>query len=855
MLDKPVSKRIATRLKPYRKKRDFTKTHEPVPQIGKKSGAQFVVQKHDARRLHFDLRLELNGVLKSWAVTKGPSLIPGVKRLAVQTEDHPMGYLEWEGVIPKGEYGGGTMIVWDRGSWAPVGDAEKGLKKGHLQFVLSGKRLKGLWDLVRMSRRDSWLLIKRTDEFAIASEEEEPVVTQHTSVLSKRSNQDLAKQKAIRPDHAARQKVQEGRKLSLPDVSRLGGAKKGILPVFVEPSLAMLADRPPKGTNWLHEIKYDGYRMQARLDGGKVKLLTRKGLDWTKRFASIARALQTLPLSSGLLDGEIIVQDESGVSSFSGLQSDLKSGRHDRMAFMVFDMMYCEGTNLTRTSLLERKEALEAILASLPANSPIRFSEHLDVSGSELLQHACRLGLEGIISKQTNSKYISTRGGHWIKSKCNLRQEFVVVGYMPSTASRTAIGSLVLGYYENEKLVHAGRAGTGYSNQMAHELWKTLQPIETSQPKFKTAVTVQNSRGVKWVKPELVAEVEYRGWTSDNLLRQAAFKGLREDKFAKEIRKEHIARTSNQKEVSISDFRLTHPERVLWEDKGITKQGLAEFYAGIADWILPHVTDRVLSLVRCPSGTSDKCFYAKHAWDGADKSLKLVDVGEGKPMIAISDLRGLIALVQSSVLEIHPWGSQIKNLELPDRLTLDLDPGEAVEWANVVAAAQEVRDRLSTYKLESYVKTTGGKGLHVVVPLRPKATWDMAKGFCQSLAEAMARDTPDKYVSVMTKSRRRGRIFVDYLRNGRGATAVAAYSTRARTGAPVSVPITWEELSSGIRANQFTVENLRQRLDFLKQDPWEGFFDLKQTLGSNKLKPFSSRRVVRLDNGGSNVRH
>lgn len=835
MLDKPVSKRVASRLKPYRAKRDFTKTKEPAAKLGKKVGAQFVVQKHDARRLHFDLRLELNGVLKSWAVTKGPSLIPGVKRLAVQTEDHPMGYLEWEGVIPKGEYGGGTMIVWDRGMWAPVGDADKGLKKGHLQFLLSGKRLKGLWDLVRMSRRpgekkDSWLLIKRTDEFAVASEDEEPVVTQHKSVLSKRSNQDLAQQKAMRPDHAARQKVQKGRKVALPDVFRLAGAKKGILPVFVEPSLAMLAEKPPTGANWLHEIKYDGYRMQARLDGGKVKLLTRKGLDWTKRFSSIERELKNLPLSSGLLDGEIIVQEESGVSSFSGLQSDLKSGHHSRMAYMVFDMMHCEGTNLLGVPLVERKKTLDAVLATLPATSSVKFSEHLDGSGEELLQHACRLGLEGIISKQANSKYISSRSGHWIKSKCNLRQEFVVVGYLPSTASRAAIGSLVLGYYEGSALVHAGRVGTGFSNQLARDLMKALQVLETPQLKFKNSIALPSSRGVKWLKPQLVAEVEYRGWTSDNLLRQASFKGLREDKSPTEIRREQTVSPTMRKDVSISEFRLTHPERVLWEDRGITKQGLAEFYASIADWILPHITNRVLSLVKCPSGTGEKCFYAKHAWKGADGSLKLVDVGEGEPMLAISDLRGLIALVQSSVLEIHPWGSQIKNLELPDRLTFDLDPGEGVEWVSVIAGAQEIRERLKKVKLDSFVKTTGGKGLHVVVPLKPKASWENAKSFCQELAEAMSHDSPEKYVSVMTKSRRKGRIFVDYLRNGRGATAVAAYSTRARGGAPVSVPITWDELSTGIRANHFTIENLRQRMDFLKRDPWNGYFEMKQSL-------------------------
>ena len=837
MLDKPKRKRVAKRLEAYQQKRDFTKTAEPAPKLGKKAGAQFVVQKHDARRLHFDLRLELNGVLKSWAVTKGPSLIPGVKRLAVQTEDHPMDYLEWEGVIPKGEYGGGTMIVWDRGTWAPIGDAEFGLKKGHLQFVLSGSRLKGAFDLVRMSRRkgekkDSWLLIKRTDEFAVTSEEDEPVITQHTSVRSKRSNQDLAEAKAVRPDHAARQKVQKARTTALPDVAKLPGAKKGILPVFIEPSLATLAQKPPVDDTWLHEIKFDGYRLQARIDGGKVQLLTRKGLDWTKRFASIAKALEALPLSSGLLDGELIVRGESGVSSFSGLQTDLKAGRQDRMVYMVFDMMYCEGVNLTSVKLTERKEALQAVLANLPTNSPVKFSEHLDIGSDELLHHACRLGLEGIVSKKTDSKYLSGRGNHWIKSKCSLRQEFVIVGYVPSTALRGAIGSLVMGYYDNGELVHAGRVGTGYSNDLARDLLKTLRAVEAPQPKFSKTIARADAKDVKWVKPSLVAEIDYRGWGSENLLRQASFKGLREDKQASEIRLEQVRPSTPIREqpVSISGFRLTHPDRVFWEDQGITKEGLADFYAIIADWILPHVANRPLSLVKCPNGTSGSCFYAKHLWKGADPSLASVEVDEGEPMVFIRDLKGLIALVQSSVLEIHPWGSTIKNLELPDRLVMDLDPGDSVAWENVVAGAEELRERLKAFKLESYVKTTGGKGLHVVVPLKPKAGWDEAKAFCQALAEAMSEDSPEKYVSVMTKSRRTGRIFVDYLRNGRGSTAVAAYSTRARPGAPVSTPLTWQELSTGIRANQFAVANLQQRLDHLKSDPWEGFFQNKQVL-------------------------
>lgn len=835
MLDSPAQKRAPPRLKTYKAKRDFAKTPEPTPKIGTKaSKAQFVVQKHDARRLHFDLRLEIAGVLKSWAVPKGPSLISGVKRFAVQTEDHPIGYLEWEGVIPKGEYGGGTMIVWDRGTWTPVGDASQGLEKGHLQFVLSGQRLKGLWDLVRLSGSNehtiSWLLIKRSDEHAVSSESKEPVLLEHDSILSKRSNRELADQNATRPDHEARQKIKKQRKGPLPDVARLPGARKGILPVFIEPSLAKLADRPPAGPDWLHEIKYDGYRIQARLDGDKVQLLTRKGLDWTKRFPKIAKALKLLPLSSGLLDGELIVQDESGLSSFGGLQSDLKTGRHDRMVYWLFDMMYCEGVNLTGVSLVERKQALQTMLSTLPEDSPVRFSEHLDTTDGDLLQHACRLGLEGIVSKQASSKYISLRGEHWIKSKCNLRQEFVIVGYVPRTATKKAVGSLVLAYYDKDVLVHAGRVGTGYTQQTAVDLMKRLQPLETSQPRFTSALPAGSSRGVKWVKPTLVAEIEYRGWGSDGLLRQASFKGLREDKPPTDIRLEQAGGGAKNRPAVPSNFNLTHPERVLWEDAGITKEGLADFYAAIADWILPHIKDRLLSLVRCPSGTSGVCFYAKHIWKGADASLQVVNLGDGEPMVAIKDLKGLLALVQASVLEIHPWGSTVKDLERPDRLIFDLDPGDDIYWDSVVAAAEEVRDRLQHHKLTSYVKTTGGKGLHVVVPLKPMATWADAKKFCQSLAEAMAQDSPQTYVSVMTKSRRRGRIFLDYLRNQRGATAVAAYSTRARPGAPVSVPVTWQELSTGIRANQFTVKNLLQRLDFLKQDPWDGFFDLRQKL-------------------------
>jgi bifunctional non-homologous end joining protein LigD len=820
-------------LRTYREKRDFRKTSEPSPRRGGKGGNQFVVQKHDARRLHFDLRLELDGVLKSWAVTRGPSLVPGEKRLAVQTEDHPMEYLEWEGVIPKGEYGGGTMIVWDRGTWEADGDARKGLAKGKLDFSLAGRRLKGRWHLVRMRRRpseskDQWLLIKGSDEFARQPGDPEIVEEEHTSVLTKRTNVDLAELGDIRADHADRQKKKAASEVKGPLVAKLKGARKAILPVFVEPSLAMLKDRPPSGAKWIHEIKFDGYRLQARISGTKIQLLTRRGLDWTNRFPTITRALQRLPGGSALIDGELIVQDERGLSSFSGLQSDLKSGRYDRMSYFVFDLLYFEGRDLRGLDLGERRRILHELTNSLPADSVVRFSEHLEGEGSQILQHACKLGLEGIVSKRIDLPYVSGRGEHWIKTKCVEGQEFVLLGYVPSTALSGAVGSLVLGYYERGRLIHAGRAGTGFSADQATALRRQLDSLPRQMPSFANEVPRSVLKDVRWIAPKLVADIEYRGWSADGLLRQASFKGLREDKSPEEVRLEK--QRSGVTSRSPASIRLTHPERILWEDQGVTKQGLADFYVAIAPWILPHLIDRVLSLVRCPSGVGKDCFYAKHAWGGLSSSIRRVDVGEDQPMLAIDDLDGLIALVQAGVLEIHPWGSRTGDLERPDRIIFDLDPGEGVEWRSVISAAFEVRDRLRERKLKSFVKTTGGKGLHVVAPIAPRASWDEVKEFSQRLAEDMAADSPKLYVTKMTKTLRRERIFVDFLRNGRGATAVAAYSTRARRGAPVSTPLSWDELSEDIGPSHYALTNLQQRLDHLPKDPWAGFFSIKQPL-------------------------
>jgi bifunctional non-homologous end joining protein LigD len=825
-------------LKDYAGKRDFSRTAEPKPKAPHKrraaAGLQFVVQKHAARRTHYDLRLELDGVLKSWAVTRGPSLAVGDKRLAVRTEDHPMQYLDFEGNIPKGEYGGGAMIVWDRGTWTPDGDPHRGLNKGHLQFALEGSRLKGRWHLVRIrprqgERADPWLLIKSEDAFARPVGAAEIVDEETTSYLSGLTTEQLAAQGKLRADHAARATVAKERTRPLPDVSRVRGARKKLLPAFVEPSLAQTAERPPSGAKWVHEIKYDGYRIQARIDGGTVRLLTRKGLDWTQRFGSVAPALAGLGLSSALLDGEIVVEDSAGIAKFSLLQADLSALRQDRFVYYLFDLLYAEGYDLTPATLLDRKALLQEIITAAPASPSIRYSEHLAEDGPTMLEHACRLGLEGIVSKRVDMPYRSGRGEHWLKSKSVLRQEFIIIGYVPSTVAPGSVGALALGYHENGKLMYAGRVGTGYSHKQARELRDTLEDIAASRPALGNALPAGAEKGVRWVKPQLVCDVEFHDWTTDRLIRQSSFKGLREDKAADEVVLE-TKPESAPVAPELTRVRLTHPERILWETPGITKQGLAEFYADIAKWILPHMAGRVLSLVRCPSGVGGQHFYAKHPWHGLDPAVRKVDVGEKEPMLVVDDLTGLLSLVQASVAEIHPWGSTADDLDRPDRLIFDLDPDEDLPWSALIAAAKEVRERLAQMKLASFVKTSGGKGLHVVVPIVPSVDWEVAKNFTGALATAMAKDSPDRYVATMSKRARKGRVFVDYFRNGRGATAVGAYSTRALPDATVSAPLDWNELSESIRANHFRIDNLRQRLAVLRADPWAEMLTLKQRL-------------------------
>jgi bifunctional non-homologous end joining protein LigD len=828
----------------YRAKRDFSITSEPKAKRGKAQGDRFVVQKHDARRLHYDLRLELDGVLKSWAVTRGPSLVPGEKRLSVHTEDHPLKYIDFEGVIPAGQYGGGTMIVWDQGRWIPEGDPRADYARGRLTFTLEGERLKGKWHLVRTrgkpgERNEQWLLLKSDDEAARTSEDPDILEEETTSLKSGRTIEELAAQGDIRVDHAAREKVAR----SGPEKSRrplkVKGAKKGILPAFVEPALAQLVESAPKGGNWLHEIKLDGYRMQARIDGGQAQLLTRKGLDWTAKFIPIANVLKELKIPSALFDGEIVVEDEAGVSSFSALQQELKGGKGERFVYYVFDLLYLDGEDLRKATLADRKAALRLLFDDLPQGGAIRFSDHLEEDGATLVRHACRMGLEGIISKRADQPYRSGRGDDWVKSKCTQRQELVIAGYLPSSAIKKAVGSLVMGVYAAGKLVPVGRVGTGFTAEVAGSLYNALSSMEIKASPFAGKLPSAASRGVKWVRPELVAEVEFRGWTHDGMVRQGSFQGLREDKDPREV----VRETAGQSPPAVSpmatileEARLTHPDRVLWEDEGITKLGLAEFYTEIADWILPHIVNRPLSLLRCPGGSQKECFFQKHAGAGLDEDLiQRVRVGEDEA-VAIQDLSGLLALVQAGVLEIHPWGSTLKNPEKPDRLIFDLDPGEGVGWDAVVQGANDVRDCLQDLDLVSFVKTSGGKGLHVVVPLRPKASWDEAKAFAAGVAAAMTKASPSLYTDTMAKRARTGRIFIDYLRNGRGATAVAAYSTRARAGAPVSTPVAWEELSTIRSGNQYRISNLAGRLPHLQNDPWSEFGNIDQVLPKTKRR-------------------
>ncbi|MCX5493327.1 DNA ligase D [Kaistia dalseonensis] len=827
----------------YRKKRNFKATSEPRGRQITKAGHSFVVQKHDARRLHYDFRLELDGVLKSWAVTRGPSLVAGEKRLAVHVEDHPLQYGDFEGTIPKGEYGGGTVIVWDRGTWTPIGDPHQGYAKGHLDFELDGEKLHGRWHLVRMhgkpgEKRENWLLIKGDDDYAQPEGAPDILDALPDSAKTGRALADVAGEepgwssrtgpirKAAKAKPRPKTTDPAPTEAETTKDTKIEGAKEGPLPAFVEPMLATLVATAPAGERWIHEIKFDGYRLQARIEAGHVKLLTRSGLDWTTKFGTaIMDGLAALPVRTALIDGELVVETSTGSSDFSALQADLSAGRSDRFVFYAFDCLYLDGQDLRALPLIRRKAALEGIIPS--DNGLVRYSGHFDEDGALVLRHACRLSLEGVVSKLRDAPYRSGRSKSWVKSKCSARQEFVVAGYVPSTTSRHAIGSLVLGAYEGDELQPVGRVGTGFTQAVAADLFKALDAIRTDSSPFGVPLTSDEARDVVFVRPERVAEVEFRAWTADGHLRHASFRGLRDDKPARDIVREVVKMTKSDPPEPKRTVKLTHPDRVYWPAEGITKAGLADYYADVWRFIAPHIVGRPLALLRCPNGIDGPSFFQKHAWAGISPKIQLIRDPKdkaGEPLVGISDLDGLLALVQSAVLEIHPWGSTIADWERPDRIIIDLDPGENVAWQAVIDAAQEVRQRFADAGLAGFVKTSGGKGLHIVAPLTPKADWPAIKAFTKGLASAMAADSPERFVATISKAKRGGKILIDYLRNQRGSTAVAPYSTRARPGAAISAPISWDEAASGIGPTHFTVMSMPARLAALANDPWADFF-------------------------------
>ncbi|SHF45452.1 bifunctional non-homologous end joining protein LigD [Modicisalibacter ilicicola DSM 19980] len=849
------------RLEEYRRKRDFKRTSEPAGDETKGTSGRrrFVIHKHAASHDHFDLRLEQDGVLRSWALPKGPSLESGEKRLAIEVEDHPLSYADFEGVIPKEAYGGGTVMLWDRGHWEPTGKHGK----GRIDFELHGEKLKGAWTLTRLQGRGNkkgsdkddrqWLLIKRSDDEGATGPRQG--VDDDRSVASGRSMRQIAEQ-------GERKAEAPGAEPSgaLPDPERLEGGRRHALPKEVRPQLATLSSEVPEGDDWIHEIKFDGYRVLARVEDGDVRLTTRNAKDWTHRFPELAECLARLPVKRALLDGEVVSLGRDGTSSFRRLQEALSRGRTDRLVYQVFDLLHLENRDLRQVALVERKQALAQLLeaAGLDDADKLRYSDHVDSRGEAFFDKACRLGLEGIVSKRASSHYQATRSKQWRKVKCANHEEFVIGGYTDPGGSRQGFGALLMGAFDDEgRLAYAGRVGTGFTTRQLDELAGILEKLDVEESPFNGPVP--DTRSVHWVRPERVIEVEFTERTRDGRLRHPAFRGLREDRDPEEIRvsrsqdkrdRNAVGKRSDPSAGSGSDpskaegdqllgVRLTHADRVLYPDQGLTKGDLARFYLDIQEWILPHLVDRPLSLVRCPEGRTGECFFQKHPNAAIDKRVPRISLAEKQgeaEYLYVQSAADLVALVQAGTLEIHPWGSRVDDLERPDNLVFDLDPAPNVAWQKVLHAAATLRDRLASLELASFVRTTGGKGLHLVVPLTPEAQWEEAKAFAEAVARQHAQDDPGRLTANMAKTQRRGRVFIDYLRNARGATAVASYSVRAKKGAPVCVPLRWDELNAALHSDRYTTENLRRRLAALKEDPWSGFEEARRPITAKMRK-------------------
>jgi bifunctional non-homologous end joining protein LigD len=870
----------AGKLEKYRAKRDFTQTAEPSGErmIAPAKQRRFVIQKHAATRLHYDLRLELDGVFKSWAVTRGPSLDPQDKRLAVEVEDHPLDYGDFEGTIPKGAYGGGTVQLWDRGYWVPEGDTkpEDALAKGDLKFVLAGERLQGSWVLVRIKndktggKRTNWLLIKHRDAYAREHDAAEAVLAEDRSIASGRGMAIIAagKGKAPRPfmlasaDLAQPDAVWESdkdksaeqpapvRKKPAPKAITAGVKSQAGMPGFIPPQLCATVDRPPSSPGWGHEIKLDGYRLQLRIQNGEATLKTRKGLDWSAQFGAIIG--QAKPLPDCLIDGEVVALDAHGAPDFAALQAALSERKTRNLIFYAFDLLFQEGEDLRPQPLAARKTRLQALLKQL-GQPCIRYVEHLDTGGDAILKSACKLSLEGIVSKRLDAGYRSGRSDSWVKSKCRGGHEVVIGGW---TTTNGRFRSLLAGVHRGEHLVYVGRVGTGYSAAKVAALMPRLQAAAAGKSPFTGVGAPKPDSNIHWLRPELVAEIEFAGWTGDGNVRQASFKGLREDKPAAEVAAELPMPVQNvdippadaelansNKPLPKTDkpivmgVLLSNPDKALWPDADdgvpVTKLDLARYFEAVGDWLLPHIQGRPCSIIRAPNGFAGEQFFQRHAMKGTSNLLERVTVsGDRKPYLQIDRIEGLAAVAQVAGLELHPWNCQPKNPELPGRLVFDLDPGPNVAFAIVVEAAREMQAVLNELGLISFCKTTGGKGLHVVTPLsalkNSKLTWPEAKRFAQAVCTFMAQQNPQLYLVNMSKKLRDGRIFLDYLRNDRMATAVAPLSPRARPGATVSMPLTWDQVTPALDPRRYTIRTVPGLLK--KTKAWAEYCDSERPL-------------------------
>jgi bifunctional non-homologous end joining protein LigD len=845
-------------LRDYKRKRDFANTPEPATPGTRAAKRIFVVQLHHASHRHYDFRLEFDGVLKSWAVPKGPSFDPAVKRLAAQVEDHPLSYAGFEGDIPKGNYGAGHVDVFDSGTWEPIGNVREGLAKGDLKFVLHGDVLRGSWVLVRTRRegRPQWLLIKHRDEYAGPKEANDFVDPKTDRPIGK-----AARKKIWKEDPAAISTDAGSATRSASRSSRLTIGREEILKdgAFA-PELCRSQTVPPSGDDWLHEIKWDGYRILATVVAGQPRLWSRNGIEWTAKTPDLVKAIKSLKLKSAQLDGEMIVLHKDR-ADFNALQARLAGENSEPLVYMLFDLPYLNGRSLRDVPLIDRKTRLAEQLQKHP-HAQLRYSEHQLGNGAAAFEQARKAGLEGIVSKRIHSAYDGSRNGDWVKSKGRPSDEFVVIGFTEPKGARSGIGALLLAKPKDGGLHYVGRVGTGLPNEQLRALRKQLDATVLANTDVDiSAMARPDQRLAIWVKPKMVVEVYYQGIGGQGLLRQVAFKALREDKTPADLSADSNAAKASRRKTSTrakvqhmpiaakpiprkpstkspvhdadDEVTITHPERIVFPDLKISKAEVADYYRAIAPWLLTEIADRPLSVLRCPGGVSKTCFFQKHLAEGLGKHVREIKIKEkvnSAMYLYINDQQGLMELAQMNVLEMHPWGTHVSDLAHADRVVFDLDPHASVTWKRVIAAAREVRSQLDTIGLQSFVRTSGGKGLHVVVPLNPPATWMAVKGFAQAVSEALAELRPDEYVAVAGEKNRQGKIFIDWLRNTRGATSVASYSLRARAGAGVSMPLSWDELGRVKSGDAFTIKNAAKRVAARKEDPWKSISSVRQAL-------------------------